>query len=260
MMSEMFQQRGYPPEECIIEMDNYQDFLKVLQHHTFVGNISTTQLTQFIMMMVYMSFCRLSHYTRYMSNREDVLLKATVQMSLVVIAFKTTFSTKGLHQPLLQSDTYSGEKKHPCDHQQVPRTAVYMPKSCTMWSFSYTIDHRYCASKLPTLLELPQSISSDIQRRQCTDSIWKNHPDVDTSQSKWLLQSIFFTYHLWRRRAQYDEHVFTLAEDFFRCRLETLYPMIDTKGLDAGISFLDKQKLVNCPCIVHTEQRGFDSG
>ena len=97
MMTEKFQQCGYLPEESTIELDNYQDFWKVLQHHTFVGNISTTQLTHFIMMMVYISFYRLGHYTKYMTNREAVFLRAAVQMSLVIIFFKTTFSTNGSH-------------------------------------------------------------------------------------------------------------------------------------------------------------------
>ena len=28
--------------------------------------------------------------------------------------------------------------------------------------------------------------------------------------------------------------------------------------LESAISFLEKQKLVNCPCCVHTEKRGYD--
>ena len=56
VMTNTFQQCGYLPEESVIEMDNYQDFLKVLQHHTFVGNVSTTHLTHFMMMMVYHVF------------------------------------------------------------------------------------------------------------------------------------------------------------------------------------------------------------
>ena len=47
--------------------------------------------------MVYMSFCRLSHYTEYMTDRDAVLLKAAVHISLVIMAFKTTFSMRGGH-------------------------------------------------------------------------------------------------------------------------------------------------------------------
>ena len=97
LMIHMFQQCGYLPEENIIEMDNYQDFLRALQHHVYMGHVSITQLIHFIIFMVYMSFCRLSHYTEYMTDRDAVLLKAAVHISLVIMAFKTTFSMRGGH-------------------------------------------------------------------------------------------------------------------------------------------------------------------
>ena len=96
----MFLQCGLLIEADVIEMDNYQDFLEVLHHHTFMGNISTTQLTHFIMLMTYMSFCRFSHYTKYMEDRDAVLLQSAVWMSLVVMSFKTTFSMKGSHHSI----------------------------------------------------------------------------------------------------------------------------------------------------------------
>ena len=77
---------------------NYEDFLKVLHQHTSMGRVSTIQLTHFIMLMVYMSFCRLNHYTSCMTDKEAVLLKVAVQMTLVIMAFKTTFSMKGGHK------------------------------------------------------------------------------------------------------------------------------------------------------------------
>ena len=68
VMTEMFLQCGLLIETGIIEMDHYQDFLKALHHHTIVGNVSTTQLTHFIMLMVYMPFCRLKYYTEHMED------------------------------------------------------------------------------------------------------------------------------------------------------------------------------------------------
>ena len=37
----------------------------------------------------------------------------------------------------------------------------------------------------------------------------------------------------------------------------TLYPRISDEGMKTSITFLEQQKLANCPCSVHTEQRGF---
>ena len=54
-------------------------------------------------------------------------------------------------------------------------------------------------------------------------------------------------------------HLFNLAEEnFFRHRLQTLYPKIDEEGIKTAIGFLATQKLVNCPCSVHTEERGYE--
>ena len=100
LRTHLFQQCGYLQEENIIELDNYQDFLKTLQHHVFMGNMSITQLIHFMILMVYMSFCRLNHHTEYMSNREAALLKVAVHISLVTIAFKTTFSMRGGHHSI----------------------------------------------------------------------------------------------------------------------------------------------------------------
>ena len=47
-------------------------------------------------------------------------------------------------------------------------------------------------------------------------------------------------------------------ENFFRHRLKTLYPKIDEEGINTAIGFLATQKLVTCPCSVHTEERGYE--
>ena len=52
--------------------------------------------------------------------------------------------------------------------------------------------------------------------------------------------------------------VFTLAErDFFKHRLITQFPKISEEGIETLINFLEQQKLANCPCSVHSEQRCF---
>ena len=91
VMTDMFIQCGLLTETDTIEMDNCQDLLEVLHHHTFMGYVSTTQLTHFIVLMTYMSFCRISHYTEYMDDKDAVQLKSAIWMSLVVMSFNTNF-------------------------------------------------------------------------------------------------------------------------------------------------------------------------
>ena len=100
VMTEIFLQCGLLIEADIIEMDNCQDFLKVLHHHSVMGNISTTQVTHFIMLTVYMSFCRLKHYTKYIGDRNGEILKQLIWMSLAIILFRTIFSMRGGHNPI----------------------------------------------------------------------------------------------------------------------------------------------------------------
>ena len=99
-MTEMFLQCGLLNEADTIEMNNYQSFLQVLHHHVVMGNVSTTQLTHFILLMVYMSFCRLKHYTEHNEERNTVMLKTTIWMSLVIVSFRTAFSMKGGHNTI----------------------------------------------------------------------------------------------------------------------------------------------------------------
>ena len=95
VMTEIFLHSGLVNDEWVIEVTNYQDFLKVLLHHLVMGNISTTQVTQFIILMVYMSICRLKHYSDAMEERHAMMLKYSIWMTLVIMAFRTTFTMMG---------------------------------------------------------------------------------------------------------------------------------------------------------------------
>ena len=95
VMTELFLHCGLVNDEWVIEVTNYQDFLKVLLHCLLLGNISTTQVTQFTMLMVYMSICRMKHYSDSMEDRHAKMLKSSIWMTLVIMAFRTTFTMMG---------------------------------------------------------------------------------------------------------------------------------------------------------------------
>ena len=139
----MFLQCGLLFDADIIEMDTYQDFLKVLHHHSVMGNISTTQGTHFIMLLVYMSFCRLKHYTENLEDRNGELLKSSIWMSLLIISFRTTFSIKGGHQTM---------NPYFMDLSSVVRRNLhvvfisYMEQVCTMWCLPHNTHIRSCAA------------------------------------------------------------------------------------------------------------------
>ena len=37
-----------------------------------------------------------------------------------------------------------------------------------------------------------------------------------------------------------------------------MFPKISREVIETALVFLEKQKVANCPCVIHTEHRGFD--
>ena len=54
-------------------------------------------------------------------------------------------------------------------------------------------------------------------------------------------------------------NVFTHAEkEFFKHRLQSKFHKITNESVETALAFLEKQKIANWPCQVHTESRGYD--
>ena len=264
-MTEMFHQCGLLSEAEVIELDNYEDFLKVLHHHTFMGNVSTTQLTHFIMMMVYMSFCRLNHYTKCMTDEEAVLLKVAVQMTLVIMAFRTTFSMKGGHKII---NSYFKTLPSEVRRNIHVVTTRYMEQECTCQN------HVQCdiyPTQLTSQVVLP-SYEHFLQHLQLTGMTKRisNESDVLSQYGKTILMLILARvngyYNPYIPQTIMEEEakimhgeVFSPAEkEFFKHRLQTLYPKIGDSDVKTAITLLAEQKAANCPCLVHTDQRGYE--
>ena len=264
VMTEMFLQCGLLFETDITEMDNYQDFLKVLHHHSVMGNISTTQVTHFIMLMVYMSFCRLKHYTEYIGDRNGELLKSSIWMSLLIISFRTTFSMKGGHQII---NPYF--KDLPSVVRRNLHVAVirYMEQECTCQNY---VQCDIYPTTLTSEVVLPsyQHFLQHIHQTGTTKKV-SNESDALGQYGKTIQMLILARvngyYSPYSPQTIMEEEaktlygdVFTIAErEFFKHRLLTLFPKISEEGIETSITFLEQQKLANCPCFIHTEQRGY---
>ena len=99
VMTAMFYQCGILQDYDILAIQGYEQFLKALHHHMVLGNVTLCQLGHFLILMTYMSFCRIGHYTEYM--REDSInLDAAVWMSIVIVAFRTSFHAEGAHRTI----------------------------------------------------------------------------------------------------------------------------------------------------------------
>ena len=227
-----------------------------------MGDVSVTQLIHFIILMVYMSFCRLTHYTEYMTNREAVLLKAAIHISLVIMAFKTTFSMRGGHHSI---NPYMTNLPPVVRRNLHIVNTRYIEQQCTCKN------HVQCDINpipLTTEVVLP-SYQHYIYRFNLYGGV-SNESRILSDYGKTIQMMIlarvngyyspFFPSTLGQEEDQAGTgHSFNLAEEsFFRHRLTTLYPKIDEEGIKSAIGFLEQQKLVNCPCSIHTEKRGYE--
>ena len=265
VMTEMFHQCGFLGEAEIIELDNYEYFLKVLHHHTFMGNVSTIQLTHFIMLMVYMSFCRLNHYTKCITDEEAVLLKIAMQMTLVIMAFKTTFSMKVGHKII---NSYFKTLPSEVRRNIHVITTRYMEQECTCQN------HVQCdinPTQLTSQVVLP-SYEHFLQHLQLTGITKRisSETDVLSQYCKTILMLILARvngyYNPYIPQTIMEEEakimhgeIFSPAEkEFFKHRLQTLYPKIGDSDVKTAISLPAEQKAANFPCLVHTDQREYE--
>ena len=100
VMTTMFHQCGILMDCNIFEMQNYELFLKALHHHLIMGTVNMTQVGHLLILMTYMSFCRLSHYTDYLSDSEEALIEPALWMCLLIISFRSTFHIKEAHRTI----------------------------------------------------------------------------------------------------------------------------------------------------------------
>ena len=242
LMTHLLQQCGYLQVENIIELGNYQNFLKCLQHHVFMGNVSNAQLTHYMILMVYKSFCRLNHYTEFMTSREAVLLKAAVHISLVIMAFKATFSMRGGHQTI---NPYLNNLPPVVRRNLHVVNTKYLEQQCTCKN------HVQCdiyPVPLTTEEELPtyphflnvHNLFGTISRETNILSGYGKTIQMMILARVNGYYSPFFPSTIGQEEDQAATgHIFNLAEEnFFRYRLQTLYPKIDEEGIKLAIGFL----------------------
>ena len=99
-MTNMFHQCEILQDCNVLAIQGYEQFLKALHHHMVMGNVTINQLGQFLILMTYMSFCRMNHYTDYMRDEDAVNLEVAVWMSSVIMAYRTSFHAEGSHRTI----------------------------------------------------------------------------------------------------------------------------------------------------------------
>ena len=263
VMTELFLHCGLVIDEWVIEVTNYQDFLKVLLHHLILRNISTTQVTQFTILMVYMSICRLKHYSDSMEDRHAKMLKSSIWLTLVIMAFRTTFTMMGGTKIINTYYRNIPAKVRRCLHVAVIRC---MEQDCMC------PNHVQCDI-------VPLSLTSEVvlityqhylEREHHIKGTKVNESETLNQYAKTMIMLIlarvngYYSPYSAQSITEEEErcffvNVFSHAEkEFFTLRFQSKFHKITNDSVETALTFLKKQKVANCPCQVHTASRGYD--
>ena len=186
-------------------------------------------------------------------------------MTLVIMAFKTTFSMKGGHKII---NSYFKTLPSEVRRNIHVITTRYMEQECTCQNH---VQHDINPTQLTSLVVLP-SYEHFLQHLQLTgmNKRISNETDILSQYGKTILMLILARvngyYNPYIPQTIMEEEakimhgeVFSPAEkEFFKHRLQTLYPKIGGSDVKTAISLLAEQKAANCPCLVHTYQRDYE--
>ena len=247
VMTTMFHQCGILMDCNILEMQNYELFLKALHHHLVMGTVNMTQVGHFVILMTYMSLCRLNHYTDYLSDSEEALIEPALWMCLVIISFRSTFHMKEAHGTInpcfkviptkvrrrlhVIITRYMKQKCHCENHVQCDifpsplTTELILPSYQHFIQYlhqkGYTIDGGSIPTEAGALNRYAETITMIVLAR--VNGYYSPHfPMSVMEEEDKAFHNIKFTY---------------AETDFFTNQLKQAYPKIDTESLTNAINF-----------------------
>ena len=268
VMTTMFHQCGILMDCNIFEIQNCELFLRGLHHHLVMGTVNMTQVGHFLILMTYMSFCRLNYYTYYLSDREGAMIEPALWMCLVIISFRSTFQMKGAHSTInpyfkilptivrrrlhVIIIRYMEQECHCQNHVQCDifpfplTTEMILPSYQHFIQYlhqkGYAIEEGSIPNESGALNRYAETITMIVLAR--VNGYYSPHFPMSVMEEE---DRTFINTN------------FSYAEtDFFTNKLKQAYPKIDTESLTNAINFLERQKEANCPCSIHTQRRGYD--
>ena len=213
--------------------------------------------------MVCMSICRMKHYSDAMEERHAKMLKSSIWMTLVIMAFRTTFTMMGRTKTI---NTYY--RNIPATVRRHLHVAVirYMEQDC-MFPNHVQCDIVPFSLTSEVVLPLYQHF---LEREHHLKGAKVNESETLNQFGKTILMLILARvngyYSLYTAQSIKEEEdrcffgsVFTHSEkEFFKHRLQNKFHKINNDSLETALTFLKKQKMANCPCQIHSASRGHD--
>ena len=205
----------------------------------------------------------MKHYSDSMEERHAKMLTSSIWMTLVIMAFKTTFTMMGGTKII---NTYY--RNIPAKVRRHLHVAVirYMEQDCMC------PNHVQCdivPFSLTSELVLP-SYQHYLEREHHLKGAKVNEPKTLNQFGKAILMLIlarvngYYSPYTAQSITEEEErcffgNIFThAAKEFFKHRLQNKFHKISNDSIVTALTFLEKKKMANCPCQVHTASRGHD--
>ena len=266
VMTAMFYQCGILQDYDVLAIQGYEQFLKDLHHHMVMGNVTLNQLGHFLILMTYMSFCRIGHYTDYMREEDAINLEIAVQMSIVIVAFRTSFHAEGAHRTINPYfnvlNTIIRRRLHviltryleqECvckNHVQCDISPNILTSELILPSYEhflhYILDKGFARFSIVSESEILSKYGKTITMMVLAR--------VNGYYSPYFPQSIMEE----ETKCLYGTNFSFAERDFFINKLLKENPNMSQAAINQSIAFLERQKEANCPCAIHTQKRGFD--
>ena len=266
VMTAMFYQCGILQDYDVLAIHGYEQFLKALHHHMVMGNVTINQLGQFLILMTYMSFCRINHYTAYMKEEDAVNLEIAVWMSIVIMAFRTSFHAEGSHRTINPYFKVLNTIIRRRLHVILTR---YLEQECVCKN------HVQCdlyPNILTSEIILPsyQHFLQYIQEKGFSRFSITSESEILSKYGKPITMIVlarvngyyspYFPQTIMEEEAKclYGTNFSFAERDFFINKLLKVTPNMSQEAINQSIAFLERQKEANCPCTIHTQKRGYD--
>ena len=271
VMTAMFYQCGILQDYDVLAIQGYEQFLKALHHHMVLGNVTLNQLGHFLILMTYMSFCRIVHYTEYMREEDAINLEIAVWMSIVLVAFRTSFHAEGAHRTI----NHFNQPKNFNVLNTIIRRRLHVILTRYLEQECVCKNHVQCdisPNILTSEIILPSYehfLHYILEKRLSKFSI-VGESEVLSKYGKTIIMIVltringyyspYFPQSIMEEEAKclYGTNFSFAERDFFLNKLLKENPNMSKEAINQSIAFLERQKEANCPCTIHTQKRGFD--
>ena len=266
VMTAMFYQCGILQDYDVLAIQGYEQFLKALHYHMVLGNVTLNQLGHFLILMTYMSFCRIGHYTAYMREEDAINLEIAIWMSIVIMAFRTSFHAEGAHRTI---NPYFNVLNTIIRRRLHVILTRYLEQECVCKNHvQCDISPNILTSEI--ILPSYEHFLHYIQEKGFSRFSIGSESEILSKYGKTITMIVlarvngyyspYFPQSIMEEEAKclYGTNFSFAERDFFLNKLLKENPNMSQEAINQSIAFLERQKEANCPCTIHTQKRGYD--